>query len=70
VAHRDRFARSLGGFRHHAPLSLRVMNSQADTELARAAVESVGQWRYRPTLLNGEPTEVDTTIMVNFSLLP
>jgi len=46
------------------------MNSQADTELARAAVESVGQWRYRPTLLNGEPTEVDTTIMVNFSLLP
>lgn len=52
------------------PLSLRVMNSQADSELARAAVESVSQWRYRPTLLNGEPIEVDTTIMVNFSLLP
>jgi len=52
------------------PLSLRVMNSQADPELARAAVESVSQWRYRPTLLNGEPIEVDTTIMVNFSLLP
>jgi TonB family protein len=52
------------------PLSLRVMNSQADPELARAAIESVSQWRYRPTLLNGEPIEVDTTIMVNFSLLP
>jgi len=52
------------------PLSLRVMNSQADPELARAAVESVSQWRYRPTLLNEEPIEVDTTIMVNFSLLP
>jgi protein TonB len=52
------------------PLSLRVMNSQDDPELARAAIESVSQWRYRPTLLNGEPIEVDTTIMVNFSLLP
>jgi TonB family protein len=52
------------------PLSLRVMNSQADPDLARSAVESVSQWRYRPTLLNGEPIEVDTTIMVNFSLAP
>jgi TonB family protein len=52
------------------PLSLRVMNSQADPELARAAVESVSQWRYRPTLLNQEPIEVDTTITVNFSLAP
>lgn len=52
------------------PLSLRVMNGQADPDLARSAVESVSQWRYRPTLLNGEPIEVDTTIMVNFSLAP
>ncbi len=52
------------------PLSLRVMNSKADPDLARSAVESVSQWRYRPTLLNGEPIEVDTTIMVNFSLAP
>jgi hypothetical protein len=50
-------------------LSLPVMNSQADPELARSAVESVSQWRYRPTLLNLEPIEVATTIMVNFSLL-
>jgi protein TonB len=28
----------------------------------------VKQWRYKPTILNGEPTEVQTTIDVNFSL--
>jgi TonB family protein len=52
------------------PLSLRVMNSQIDPDLARSAVEAVSQWRYTPTLLNGEAIEVDTTIMVNFSLQP
>ena len=29
---------------------------------------AVGQWRYRPVLLNGEPVEVDTTIDVIYSL--
>jgi protein TonB len=38
--------------------------------LQGAAIEAVRQWRYRPYLLNGEPTEVDTTITVNFSLQP
>ena len=52
------------------PLSLRVMNSQIDPELAKSAVEAVSQWRYTPTLLNGEPIEVDTTIQVNYSLQP
>ena len=51
------------------PLSLRVMNGQIDPELTRAAVEAVSKWRYRPTLLDGAPIEVDTTIMVNFKLL-
>lgn len=50
------------------PLSLRVMNSQVDPDLARSAVEAVSQWRYTPTLLNGEPIEVDTTITVVYSL--
>jgi len=36
--------------------------------LARAAINAVRQWRYRPTLLNGQPVEVDTEITVNFSL--
>ena len=52
------------------PLLLQVLNSQIDPELARAAVEAVNQWRYQPTLLNGEPVEIDTTITVNFKLLP
>jgi len=52
------------------PLSLRVMNSQINPDLARSAVEAVSQWRYTPTLLNGEPIEVDTTITVNYSLAP
>src|SRR5258708_4568704 len=52
------------------PLALHVMSSQIDPDLARAAVEAVSQWRYQPTLLNGDPIEVDTTIMVNFTLQP
>lgn len=52
------------------PLSLRVMNAQVDPDLARSAVEAVSQWRYTPTLLNGEPIEVDTTIDIVYSLQP
>jgi protein TonB len=36
--------------------------------LVQAALDAVKQWRYRPTLLNGEPVEVDTTIDVIFTL--
>src|SRR6202158_203492 len=36
--------------------------------LVHAAMDAVQQWRYKPTLLNGEPVEVDTTIDVIFSL--
>ncbi|MBZ5555028.1 MAG: energy transducer TonB [Acidobacteriia bacterium] len=36
--------------------------------LVPAAIEAVKQWRYRPTLLNGQPVEVITTITVNFKL--
>jgi TonB family protein len=52
------------------PLQLQVLNSQINPDLARAAVEAVSQWRYQPTLLNGEPVEIDTTIQVKFTLLP
>jgi len=38
--------------------------------LQTAAVDAVKQWTYRPYLLNGVPTEVDTTIVVNFNLSP
>jgi periplasmic protein TonB len=36
--------------------------------LVQAALDAVKQWRYQPTLLNGVPVEVDTTIDVVFSL--
>ena len=36
--------------------------------LQQSALDAVRQWRYRPTLLNGDPVEVDTTIDVIFSL--
>ena len=34
--------------------------------LVRAAMDAVGQWRYRPYVLNGEAVEVETFITVNF----
>jgi periplasmic protein TonB len=36
--------------------------------LARAAVEAVQQWRYRPTQLDGQPVEVETHITVTFTM--
>jgi len=36
--------------------------------LMKAAMDAVKQWRYRPTMLNGEPVDVDTTISVIFTL--
>jgi periplasmic protein TonB len=36
--------------------------------LVKAAFEAVRQWRYQPTLLNGEPVEVLTEITVTFRL--
>lgn len=36
--------------------------------LAQAALAAVSQWRYRPSLLNGEPVEVETYVTVIFQL--
>jgi len=36
--------------------------------LVKAALDAVKQWRYQPTLLNGQPVEVVTEIDVNFTL--
>jgi len=36
--------------------------------LAQAAMDAVLQWRYQPTLLNGQPMEVETRITVIFML--
>ena len=47
--------------------SLRPM-SATNPDFVIAAIAAVRLWKYRPYLLNGEPTEVDTTITVNFEL--
>jgi TonB family protein len=39
-----------------------------DPLLVEAATDAVKQWRYRPTLLNGMPIEVDTVVDVVFQL--
>jgi protein TonB len=36
--------------------------------LSQAAIDAVKQWKYRPTMLNGEPVDVITTITVTFTL--
>ena len=36
--------------------------------LVNAAMDAVKQWRYKPTLLNGKPVEVDTVVTVTFRL--
>lgn len=35
---------------------------------AQAAVDAVRQWKYPPTILHGEPVQVDTKVFVTFSL--
>ena len=47
--------------------SLQVM-STADGDLAIAALAAIRQWRYKPFLLNGAPTAVETTITAYFNI--
>lgn len=51
-----------------ALLDVKPMNTLVDPELTRAALDAVQQWRYEPTLLNGQPVEVETSFTVNFKL--
>src|ERR1700674_3729914 len=44
--------------------NLKVLSG--DAVLARAALEAVHQWRYKPYYLDGEPVEIQTQITVNF----
>lgn len=36
--------------------------------LRQAALDAVSQWVYSPTILNGQPVEVEAPIDVNFTL--
>jgi hypothetical protein len=42
--------------------------ASTDPMFIESAMDSVKQWKYSPWLLNGEPTELDTTITVNFAI--
>jgi TonB family protein len=44
--------------------NLKVLSG--DPVLARAALEAVRQWRYKPYYLDGNPVEIETQITVNF----
>jgi TonB family protein len=49
----------------------RVANAQAisgPNELRRASIDAVLKWEYRPFLISGEPTEVETTLPIVFTL--
>jgi protein TonB len=39
-----------------------------DQTLARAAVDAVKQWKYKPYLLDGSPVEIQTQVTINFKL--
>jgi protein TonB len=45
--------------------SLQIVVS--DPLFDRSALEAVGQWRYRPTILNGQPVEIETYITVIYT---
>lgn len=46
--------------------SLQIVAS--DPLFDRSAQEAVSQWRYRPTILNGQPVEIDTYITVIYTM--
>lgn len=48
-------------------LHAQVINT-VDPRLAQLALDAVNQWVYQPTLLNGQPVEVITTIDIDFTL--
>lgn len=68
-----RQTRISGTVRLHAIIAKNGTVEQLSVEsghplLVQSALDAVRQWRYQPTLLNGEPVEVDTEIDVIFSL--
>jgi TonB family protein len=49
------------------PEEITVTSSPSD-DLTQSSLEAVRQWRYRPTLLNGEPVDIVTHVIVNYTL--
>ncbi len=49
-------------------LAPRSANTSVHPSLVKAASDAVSRWRYEPTLLNGQPVEIVTSITVRFRL--
>ena len=49
------------------PTEIQVVRSPSD-DLSASALEAVRQWRYRPTLLNGNPVSILTSVIVHYTL--
>jgi len=47
-----------------------IVKKGVRADLDESAVTAVQQWRWKPFLLNGDPTDVKTTVTVNYSLAP
>jgi protein TonB len=41
-----------------------------DPLMAKSAANALKKWRYKPTMVNGEPVDVQTTIAIVFALNP
>jgi len=48
--------------------SVRVISAQVHPDLAQAAMDSVRQWKFSPTLLNGREVEVVMNVSITFQL--
>lgn len=48
--------------------SARVLSAHVHPDFAAAALDAVRQWRFSPTLLNGNPVDVVMTVSIEFSL--
>lgn len=51
------------------PIDIRIKKS-VRADLDESALTAVQQWRWKPYLLNGDPTEVKTTVTVTYHLQP
>ena len=49
--------------------SVRVTSADVHPDFAIAAVDAVRQWRFTPTLLNGEAIEIYMTVIVRFTMV-
>jgi len=48
--------------------SLQVV--EGDPMFYQSALDAVGQWHYRATILNGQAVEIDTSITVIYTMAP